>query len=71
VITNNKENPMLERILNLINEVRIAEVFEELDRLDIRNNQLNQLRREFIAGNIGFNFYDRLRIAVREALREN
>jgi hypothetical protein len=66
-----KENPILQKILDLIDKAEIAEVFEALDGLNIRNHQLNQLRQEFIHGNVGYNFYERLRMAVREALREN
>jgi Leucine-rich repeat (LRR) protein/GTPase SAR1 family protein len=56
----------LSQILNLIDEVKISEVFEQLDKAKIVTPSLSQLKKEFISNsNKSFDFYDRLKTAVR------
>lgn len=62
-------NSMLQKILSLIDEVKINEVFTELDKANIQSPQINRLRQEFVHGRIDFDFYDRLKTAVRNELK--
>lgn len=52
-------------LLDLVDELNIDEVFARLDKAGIRHPLLSQLRREFIAGRAAFDFYDRLKTALR------
>lgn len=61
---------MLERILDLIDEAEIAQVFEELDKAGVVTPLLSQLKKEFISGKTDFDFYDRLKTAVRNVLKK-
>ncbi|TAH20360.1 MAG: hypothetical protein EAZ08_05830 [Cytophagales bacterium] len=67
-----KENiiNMLQKILALIDEANINEVFTELDELNIKSPQINKLRQEFIHGGVGYDFYDRLKMAVKSELEK-
>jgi hypothetical protein len=66
IIRNNET--MLQKILSLIDEVKISEVFTQLDNLNIKSPEINKLRQEFIHGGVGFDFYDRLKMAVKSEL---
>lgn len=60
---------LLQNILSLIDEAETAKVFEELDKANIENYSLSQLKKEFISGKVGFDFYDRLKMAMRDTLK--
>jgi Leucine-rich repeat (LRR) protein len=62
-------NHILQKILSLIDKAEIAEVFEELEKAGIVTSEISQLKKEFISGKADFDFYDRLKTSVREALR--
>ncbi len=63
---------MLQKILSLIDNAEIAEAFAEIDKANIQSPSIAQLKREFILGDKRFDFYDRLKMAVREELsKEN
>lgn len=61
---------MLQKILSLIDEANIAEAFAEIDRMDIKSPSISQLKREFILGDKRFDFYDRLKMAVKNEVKE-
>ena len=55
-------------LINLIEEIRIAELFEQIDSLKTAGNieikdvpSLKRLRDEYIFGNVNFDYYNRLR----------
>ncbi len=61
---------MLQKILSLIDEAKIAEAFAEIDKTSIKSPSIAQLKREFIGGEKRFDFYDRLKMAVKNELKE-
>lgn len=61
---------MLQKILSLINNASIAEAFAEIDKMNIQSPIISQLKREFIMGEKRFDFYDRLKMAVRNEIKE-
>jgi hypothetical protein len=52
-------------LLDLVDELNIDEVFARLDKAGIRHPLLTQLRREYVAGKAAFDYYDRLKTALR------
>lgn len=61
---------MLQKILSLIDNANIAEAFAEIDRMNIKSPSISQLKREFILGDKRFDFYDRLKMAVKNEVKE-
>lgn len=65
--------PQLSRTLDLINQYRISDAFDEIDKLNTINTTLEQLRQEFIGGFQNVNYIQRLILAVKtlEKTKEN
>lgn len=61
---------MLQKILSLINNANIAEAFAAIDKANIQSPSIAQLKREFILGEKRFDFYDRLKMAVKSEVKE-
>lgn len=61
---------MLQKILSLINNANIAEAFAAIDKANIQSPSIAQLKREFILGEKRFDFYDRLKMAVKNEVKE-
>jgi hypothetical protein len=60
----------LQQIIELVNGTNILEVFEKIDKIDIKAPIISQLKKEYIYGNKGFDFYNRLKMAIRDELDE-
>jgi hypothetical protein len=61
---------MLQKILSFIDNANIAEAFAEIDKANIQSPSISQLKKEFIMGRTGFDFYDRFKMAVKNELKE-
>ena len=54
-----------ETLCRLVDELKFVEVFEELDKWEIQNTLLSNLRNEFIAGEAKYQYPDRLKVFIR------
>jgi len=53
-----------QRLLNLLNDNNLPELFEELDRLNIQDSKYTRFKQEFIGGFHSFDFWDRLKVFI-------
>lgn len=60
-----------EELISLVQENRIAHFFEKIDEYEIKDPQINQLRREFILGRYFSDFYERLLVFVNSIAHTN
>jgi V8-like Glu-specific endopeptidase len=58
-------HPTIQKVLNLIDQNRIDEAFDEIESLKVPDQPLAQLRQEFEGGYFGVNSVQRLKLAVR------
>ena len=59
-----RENEEVERLLEMINEYRVADFFEYLMHLKVEEHQVSRLRKEYIHNEGGFQFADKLKVWV-------
>lgn len=62
---------LLEKIISLIEENKIYEAFNEIDSINLKSPEIEKLRKEFILGLMQADFFDRLKMAVKEAYRKS
>jgi len=51
-------------LLELIDELKYADVFNELDKLNLNSEAYNRLKKEFVLGKADIDFNDRLKIVI-------
>jgi len=60
-----------EKLIELVHQTNIAEVFEILSNEGINTPEINYLRREFIHGNHPYSFFERLQVHINEIAQTN
>lgn len=53
-----------QELLNMADELKYAELFEELDRMGLNSEAYNRLKKEFVLGKTDIDFNDRLKTLI-------
>lgn len=60
-----------QKLLDLLNDNNLAELFEELDKLNIKDSKYARFKQEFIGGFHSFDFWDRLKVFILQLGKAN
>ncbi|MCU0392093.1 MAG: hypothetical protein MUE81_13320 [Thermoflexibacter sp.] len=56
----------IQKLLNLLNDNNLPELFEELDKLNIQDSKYARFKQEFIGGSHSYDFWDRLKVFIQQ-----